>query len=327
MNEKINEMVTKVAQTANRAGFKIQKHSPEILLFAGIAGVVTSAVMACKATTKIEEAYAKTQEERDAYTWALEKFYEEDGSGMKQEIVLNEETGETCTLKEFKKAGLTIRAHWTLDIAKLYIPSVVVGAAGITCLLASHGILSNRNAAVAAAYAGLDKTFKEYRNRVADRFGEEVEKEIKYGAQQKKIEETVVDEEGKKKKVKNTIDVVDPSAYSEYARFYDDGCNGWTKNAEDNLCFLKAQQAYANQLLKLRGHVFLNEVYDMLGIPRTKAGQCVGWVYDDENQVGDNYIDFGIYNSNIETNRDFVNGYEKVILLDFNVDGNIMDLI
>lgn len=325
MNEKINEMVTKMAQSANRAGFKIQKHSPEILLFAGIAGVVTGAVMACKATTRIEEAYAKNKEECDAYDWAVDKFFE-DGE-EKQEIVLNEETGETCTMKELKKAGMTIKAHRALNVAKLYVPSVVVGAAGITCLLASHGILSNRNAAVAAAYAGLDKTFKEYRNRVADRFGEDVEKEIKYGIQQKKIEETVVDEEGKKKKVKSTVDVIDPSAYSEYARFYDDGCNGWTKNAEDNLCFLKAQQAYANQLLKIRGHVFLNEVYDMLGIPRTKAGQCVGWVYDEENPVGDNCVDFGIYNSNIETNRDFVNGYEKVILLDFNVDGNIMDLI
>ena len=91
--------------------------------------------------------------------------------------------------------------------------------------------------------------------------------------------------------------------------------------------FLRAQQQYANDKLIAQGHLFLNEVYDMLGLPRTKAGAIVGWVYDDNNAVGDNFVDFGIYDVHRETARDFVNGYERSILLDFNVDGVIYDLI
>ena len=114
--------------------------------------------------------------------------------------------------------------------------------------------------------------------------------------------------------------------YSEYARFYDCGNEGWTKDPEYNLMFLRQQQNYANEKLKVNGHLFLNEVYDMLGIPRSKAGQVVGWIYDEKNPNGDNFVDFGIYD-NKDGNRRFVNGYEATILLDFNVDGVIYDLI
>ena len=144
----------------------------------------------------------------------------------------------------------------------------------------------------------------------------------------KEVEEVSVNEDGTESVVKKTVDVVDPSTISEYARFFDDGCTGWTKDPEYNLMFLRDQQRYANDLLQSKGHLFLNEVYDMLGIPRTKAGQVVGWFYDEKHPVGDNFVDFGIYDTNRGTaNRDFVNGYERTILLDFNVDGPILEYI
>lgn len=111
---------------------------------------------------------------------------------------------------------------------------------------------------------------------------------------------------------------------SMYARFFDQSCAGWSKDSEYNLAYLRQQQIHANELLKLKGHLYLNEVYDLLGIPRTKAGQVVGWVYDEKNPIGDNCVDFGIFN---EGNESFVNGYEKSVLLDFNVDGNILDYL
>ena len=149
----------------------------------------------------------------------------------------------------------------------------------------------------------------------------------KYNIKAKEIEETVVDDKGKEKTVKKTIEVADPNTYSDYARFFDDGCIGWDKDAEYNLMFLKQQQNYANEMLKSKGHLFLNEVYDMLGIPRTKAGQVVGWIYDEKKPVGDNFVDFGMYDINRPKNRDFVNGYERTIILDFNVDGDILSLM
>lgn len=113
---------------------------------------------------------------------------------------------------------------------------------------------------------------------------------------------------------------------SQYARFFDESCTGWDKDPECNLLFLRQQQVYANELLRKCGYLFLNDVYDILGIPRSKEGQIVGWIYDDKNPIGDNFVNFGIYNP-LTGNRNFVNGYEKSILLDFNVDGNILDKI
>lgn len=114
---------------------------------------------------------------------------------------------------------------------------------------------------------------------------------------------------------------------SQYARIFDDSCVAWTKDPEYNMHFLKVQQDYCNDLLKSKGHLFLNEVYDMLGIPRTKAGAVVGWVYDEKNPIGDNFVDFGIFDTNDERNFDFINGFKNTAILDFNVDGNILKYI
>ena len=111
------------------------------------------------------------------------------------------------------------------------------------------------------------------------------------------------------------------SNISPYARVFDEKAAGWTKDPEVTKFFLLRQQDYANEKLKVRGYLFLNEVLDMLGIPRTKAGQVMGWVYDEAYPVGDNYVDFGIFKPH---NHDFVNGYEKSCLLNFNVDGDIL---
>ena len=310
---KKTELMNNVSRSINRMRFKLKKHSPEILAVTGTIGVVTSAVMACKATTKLGTILEKTKTDMEVIRTAMEhpeylepeKYTEDDG---KNDIrILYAKTG--------------------LNIIKLYAPSVILGGLSITAMLTSNNILRKRNIALAAAYTAVDKGFKEYRSRVVERFGEEMDRELRYNLKSKEIEETVVDEKGKEKTVKKTVNVVDPSTYSVYARFYDDGCNGWTKNPEDNLYFLKCQENYANDLLKTRGHLFLNEVYDMLGIPRTQAGQIVGWVYDEKNPVGDNFVDFGILDLYDEKKREFVNGYERTILLDFNVDGEIFKIL
>lgn len=111
---------------------------------------------------------------------------------------------------------------------------------------------------------------------------------------------------------------------SSYAKWFNDTCVGWVKNPEYNLTFLKHIQMYMNDLLRTKGYVFLNDVYSALGIPKTAAGQLVGWVYDEKNPIGDNYIDFGLTD---ECNSDFVNGVTANALLDFNVDGIILDRI
>lgn len=308
------EIMNTVTRSLHRVGFKFKKHSPEILVGAGIVGVVGSAVMACKATTKLDEVLEEPKEK-------IEKIHEL----MENPDMVPE--GKEYTEEDGKKDLTIMYTQSAVKVVKLYAPAVILGTVSIAVILGGHHILRKRNLALAAAYATIDKGFKEYRGRVIERFGEELDKELKYNIKAKEIEETVVNEDGSENTVKKTVNVADPNTTSDYARFFDDGCNGWTKDPEFNLMFLKDQQRYANDLLKTRGHLFLNEVYDMLGLPRSTAGAVVGWVYDEKHPVGDNFVDFGIYDLYNEKKRDFVNGYERTILLDFNVDGEIYKLI
>ena len=314
------EIMNNITRTLNKAAFKFKKHSPEILVVAGVVGVVGSTVMACKATTKVNDILDDTKDQ-------LDKIHEA-GERLENGETLMLKDGEEYTVEQNKKDLTIVYAQTALKFAKLYAPSVIIGGLSITAILTGHNITRKRNIALAAAYTAVDKSFKEYRGRVVERFGEALDKELKYGIKSKEVDEVVTNEDGTESVVKKTVDVVDatnPMNVSEYARFFDDGCAGWTKDPEYNLMFLRDQQRYANDLLKSKGHLFLNEVYDLLGIPRKKAGQIVGWIYDEKHPNGDNFVDFGIYDTNKTANRDFVNGYERTILLDFNVDGNIWD--
>ena len=304
-------MKEKMIRMYNNTKNGVQKHSPEILAGVGVVGVVASTVMACKATMKLNDILEESKETRDKI----------------REVESNPRYEEQYSHEDAKK-DLTINYTQTgLKIAKLYAPAVILGSASLGCLLASNDILRKRNAALSAAYMTVDKSFKEYRQRVVDRFGEEVEKEIRYNIKAEEITSTVVAEDGSETTITETVKTMDPNLYSDYAKFFDEASPYWQKDPEYNFMFLKSQQQYANDLLKARGRLFLNEVYEMLGIDKTKAGQIVGWVYNPDNPIGDNFVDFGIFDMSKERVRAFVNGYEPNILLDFNVDGNIWDLM
>lgn len=308
---KNKELMNSASRAFNNLCFKAKKHSPEILVVVGIAGVVATTVMACRATTKAGSIISEAKESLDAI----------------HECAENKELANKYTKEDHRKDLTVVYTKTAVEFGKLYAPTVILGAASISCILASHNILRKRNAALAAAYATVDKGFKEYRGRVVDRFGEVVDRELKYNIKAKELDEVVTNENGEEEVVKKNVDVVDINGYSEYARFFDEASPYWEKDSEYNLMFLRAEQNYANDRLRAKGRVYLNEIYERLGIPTTKAGQVVGWVYDPENGTGDNYIDFGIYECNRERARAFVNGYERCILLDFNVDGNIWELM
>lgn len=305
-------IVNSMTRNLRKVGFKFKKHSPEILVVAGVVGTVASAVMACKATLKVNDILEETKAE-------IEKVK----TVVADETISEEKYSE----QDAKKDLAIIYAHTGIKFVKLYGPSIILGTLSITGILASNNILRKRNIALAAAYKAIDTGFKEYRSRVVERFGEELDKELRYNVKAKEIKEKIVDENGKEKTVKKTINVADPNFYSDYARCYDDGCKGWVKDSEYNLMFLRNTQSFMNEKLRAQGYLFLNDVYDALGIPRSKAGQVVGWIYDEKNPNGDNFVDFGIYDLYKEGSRDFVNGYERTIWLDFNVDGPILDLI
>lgn len=309
------ELKNKVTRKLYKVKFGLKKHSPEILVVAGTVGVVTSAVMACKATLKVNAVVDEAKENLNKIEVAGQKGVTE--------------AGETYTEEDVKNETKIVYIQTGVKLAKLYALPVGLGVVSIAAILGGHNILRKRNIALAASYTALFNDFKGYRSRVVERFGEQLDKELKYNLKTKEVEEIVVHEDGTEEIVKKKEQVMDDpdglAGYDSFARFFDDGCAGWDPNPEYSLMFLNQQQNYANDKLRRQGYLFLNDVYDMLGIPKCKEGQTHGWVYDEKNPIGDNFVDFGIYNISRRKNRDFVNGYEKVILLDFNHDGNILN--
>ena len=299
------EIMKNVNSAASKVITKIKKHSPEILIVVGVVGTVASAVIACKATTKVNKIIDDAKDDIDDIHEAIE-------NGVTK-------AGETYAIEDSKKDLVIVYTQTGVKLVKLYAPAVILGTFSIASILASNNILRKRNVALGAAYAAIDKSFKDYRGRVIERFGEQVDTELKYGIKAKKFEEVEVDPEtGKEKKVKKTVMVADPNLQSDYAVYFDNKSRNYETNQDYNYMFLRAQQQFANDKLQTRGHLFLNEVLDDLDLPRTSAGQIVGWTKDGP----DGYVNFRI----VEVDRETEDGrHEPSLLLDFNVEGNIWD--
>ena len=313
-------IVNGLTRSLHKVGFWGKKHSPELLVGAGVVGTVVSAVMACKASTKIHDVLEEAKENIDG----IHRVLETPELNEKYE----KKYGEKYTEEMSKKDLTGVYVQTGMKFVKLYAPAVILGALSITSILASNNIMRKRNIALAAAYATVDKSFKDYRGRVVERFGEAVDKELRYDIRKKEIEEIVTDENGNEQVVKKTVNVVGDNPCGDYTFFFDAASRAWEKDATMNFMFLRAEQNFANDKLKARGYVFLNEVLERLGLPTTEAGQIVGWVYDPNSKDpnGDNFIDFGFMEMRRERNRAFIEGEETVILLDFNVDGKISDI-
>lgn len=299
----------------NKVKFNVVKHSPEILMGLGIAGVITSTVLACRSTLKVQE---------------ILDYKEENMNNIKEVLA---EGREDYSEEDARKDKTIIMTTTAIRLMKLYVPSVIIGAGSIACLLESHNVMRNRNAGLAAALAATTESFKQYRERVTEKYGDEVDKEMRYGIKKEKKEK-----DGKKTKEEIVVGC-DEKELSGYARYFNENNINWSDDPQFNLMFLRQNQNWANDKLISQGYLYLNDVYESLGFPKSKAGQVVGWVYDpNNNEHGDNYVDFGIYDLNVkgyrnemtndtisEERQDFVNGYRNSILLDFNVDGNIWE--
>lgn len=310
------DVANKISRSIHKLGFKMKKHSPEILLVTGLIGTAATVVLACKSTLKVNEIVDEAKD-------TIETIHE----GVATEH--HTADGELYTQEDANRDLALVYLQTGFKLVKLYAPAIAVGALSVTCILASNNIMRKRNVALAAAFTAVDNSFKEYRNRLIERFGENgkaLDRELRYNIKSEQVEERVVDENGNETTVTKTVEVIDPNvAHSIYSIIWDDGNRGWSKNAELNKCFLIQQQEAATYRLQRQGILTLNEVYEMLGAPRTKYGQIAGWVYTDDSSAGDNFVDFGIFDIHKPGSRDFVNLREKTIVLDFNCIGNILN--
>ncbi len=286
-----------ITSKAGRQILTLQKNSPAIMFGTGVVGVAATVVLACRATLKVEQEVLIDAQKN----LGLVRDYE-------SETYTEEDRTKDIALIYVKAAG---------KLTKLYGPAVLVGISSVALLTGSHVALTRRNAGLTAAYVALEKGFNQYRDRVRDEFGDEKDREFRYG-----VEEIVTEgPKGEKVVVRRANTEDGPSIY---AKLFDENSSSWNGEPTYDMIFLKAQQQFANDKLNTVGHVFLNEVYDALGLDRTPAGQIVGWVKGNR----DSFVDFGIFNDQMEPEHlAFFTGREKAIWLDFNVDGPVHHLI
>lgn len=302
--------MTSITKFTAQSGQFVKAHTPEILAGVGVAGVITAGVLAARATLKLEGLVEKLERARGR---AHDRF----ADGLSDD-------------KELKKELFVAQRDFVLGLVKLYGIPASIGAAGIGALLGGQGVLKKRNVALVGAYSSLDQAYREYRKRVVAAVGEEREAEIRLVPRDAETDFPEGSSETKDRALMSEEEqAIQALGASEYAVFFDKHTSpNWSPNPDTTMATLRSQERFANDRLVSRGYLFLNEVFEALGMEKTKAGQFVGWYYTDAKMAeGDNYVDFGL--NNFENVRRGASLFDEEghVLLDFNVDGLIIDKV
>lgn len=305
---KKEEMMLKATQMLAKGKFKLKKAGPTIMIVGAAIGGVTAAVLACKATLKAEEIIAE-------HNAQIETIH------------------ATKAADDMKKDITATYVHTAVWLAKVYAPAVTLGSLSLACMFGSHHIMSRRNASLTAAYIAIDKAFNEYKGRVTERFGDRVQQELEHSIKAVEVESTAKNEDGTEEVIREYADVA-RDANDPYSMIFDESCSLWEKDSMLNAMTIRNVENAANRKLRTNGHLFLNEVIDMLdpygkGCHRTAVGQVAGWIYDPKDETKQNCVSLGThcYVPGNEALNDFINGDERSVILHFNCDGPIINKI
>lgn len=293
-----------VGPRLGRFGFTVKEKTPELYLISGLVTGAAAAIMLAKAHKKSEDVFKDVVED-------IERTQE-----YKEQKI---DEGEPLSKQEEVRLLTPLVVEGAQRAVVLYGPSILMGAASILFFMASHGTLKRRNRALMATVSLISKGFGEYRKRVIEEYGKEVDERLYYGADTRNVTTLTQEEDGKKKRTKSKENVI-PEEFKPimYQRIFDDTNKCWQHDPDLNAFFLRSVEDQANDWLYLRGHVMLNDVYDALGFARSPEGAVVGW---SQKKDGDGYIDFGLNSSINKKNGD--NRY----VLDFNVQGVVFEYI
>lgn len=286
---------------------RVSKHAPTILSVTASAGVIATGYLAWKAGTRFEDVEGRDWDRR-------------------KECLRN---ADTIPDEDVPKIERKNRILFILDTVRTVAPAAIVGAATITMIYFSNSISKKRLAAMGAAYATLQTAFDGYKRTMVEALGKEsVDKILKPKLPNvgKSAEEILSSDN--KSDAANVSDAVVNSlkALSPYARIIaEESSTCWDPNEDYTSQNLAAVQLWSNRRLERKGHLFLNEVFDQLGLSRTREGAVVGWL---KNGEGDNYVSFGDFDASIyRVPSDDYTRVDSNFIVDFNVDGVIWDKI
>lgn len=297
----------------NKLIFQVKHHSPELLMIGGAVTLITGVVGVGKASTKLSGIMDKHNDDVNKICEYLEKH----------------DKSEEYTDDDAKKDVRITCFNTGREIAKLYAVPATLVAVGMGCMIGSNYILKKRTLELAAAFTAVSTSFKQYRTRLKEYFGEDgdkMDRKFRFGEPDVEKKITVTDEDGNGMEVESVVRSKNTNGKNDYARIFDKTNPNWESDPYLTLKFLKDTQNQATKRLQYRGYLFLNDVYNMLGFRGTPEGQEIGWVYDPEGGIGDNKVDFGIYDLDNLGAIDFVNGIDKAVWLDFNFDGVIWQI-
>lgn len=288
-----------------------KRNSPKILMGVGTVGVVAAVVTACVQTRKVDD------------------ILDEHEKNMNRIKKLREKSAERGENEKFAKETAMVYGSTTMRMARVYAGPAALAIGSIACFFGANHILNKRNIALAAACTALDTSFKEYRGRVADRFGEEVEKQIRHGVTTTEVEKTITDENGDETTVKETVEVADGKE-QVYQRYFTRHNPNWDHSPDNVKFFMLSAQNALNDMLKARahtsptgiGHVTFNEALTEFGfdIPADGSGLVLGWIYDKRNPFGNNYIEVDVTPCKLPGEDGKL---EQAYSIVFNVDGDI----
>lgn len=194
----------------------VNKNASTILTCIGGAGVVATSVLAVKATPKAMALLENAKNEK----------------------------GEELTKSEA-----------VLVAGPAYIPAIITGAATIACIFGANALNKRQQAAITSAYALLDNSYKEYKKKAEELYGEDASQKIRAEIAKDKYEELEHHDIDKK-------------------LFYDEFSGRYFESTMEKVI---AAQYMINRTISLNGGAYLNEWYEELGIEGTDYGAYLGW--------------------------------------------------
>ena len=300
----------RILETGAKAAMSAEKHSPELLVGAGLIMGVAAGVSACKATLKAEEVLDEIKEDIETVKEAAERAPEEKYSKA--------DKARDLTVAYSKGAGKLCRLYWK---------PLLLGGLSIASILSGHNILRRRHLALVCAYGTLEKSYEKLYKRVASEFSEDAANRFSNGL--KPADDPRV-EKGKKGAKNAKISLLDPDkVLGPYTYIFGPDNPQWTGNLDYDIMFLQGHQRFANDCLTTRGYLTLSSLFqEMHNYEWMDKGSFVtGWVLPEHyyQNTCEPYINFNI--SRVFKDYQDGNGPVEVLMLNFNCDGYIWDKI
>ena len=208
----------------------LKKNSATILTVVAAAGVITTSILSAKAAIKASRVLAHKEEEK----------------------------GEKLTLEE------TISAVWTI-----YIPPIVAGGSTIACVFGANILNQRQQASLASAYALVDSSYKEYKAKLKELYGEEAHNNIVDAIAAEECDEVHISAGGLTSAYTQEIE-----SDAEPRLFYDEYSGRYFETTIEKVLLA---EYHLNRNYILRGFARLNEFYEFLGLEPTDYGETVGW--------------------------------------------------